>query len=52
MKIKKEIYSQPTTEILEITLDANVLQETSNTGYNLGGGGSYGDDDTNNNGDY
>lgn len=32
--MKKEIYSQPTAEIFELRLSANVLQGTSPNGYN------------------
>lgn len=49
--MKKELYSQPTAEFLDLEVEENVLQ-TASSGYNLGGGGSYGDDDTNDNGEF
>ncbi|MBR5034512.1 MAG: hypothetical protein IKX71_04320 [Bacteroidales bacterium] len=48
--MKKEIYSRPMAEFLDLEIEDNLLQTTSP--YIPGGGGSYGDDDTNNNGDF
>lgn len=51
--MKKHTYEQPLAEIFEVHLSANVLQDISDpNGYHQGGGGSYGDGDTNDNGDY
>ncbi len=46
MHVKKEIYSQPTVEVLEVVLEEGILDAVS------GGSGYYDDDETNNNGDY
>ena len=48
MKKHKELYSSPTTELLVVRFEGNFC----NTGYNQGGGGTYDDSDTNENGDY
>lgn len=44
----KELYSSPTTEFLVVRFEGNFC----NTGYHPGGGGTYDDDDTNENGDF
>ena len=46
----KELYSSPTSELLVIRFEEDVLGNPS--GFNPGGGGSYDDDDTNDNGDF
>lgn len=51
IKMKKEIYSRPMAEFLDLEVEGNVLQTQSPGGYIPGGGGSYGDNDTNENGD-
>ena len=50
MKKLKELYSSPTTELLVVRFEGNFCG-TAN-GYQQGGGGSYDDNDTNDNGDY
>lgn len=49
--MKKMLYFQPLAEFLDLEIEENVLQ-TASPDYIPGGGGSYGDDDTNNNGDF
>ena len=54
-KMKKQLYEQPLAEIFELNLQGSCLQTNLSdgaNGYHQGGGGSYGDDDTNDNGDY
>ena len=53
--MKKQLYEQPLAEIFELNLQGSCLQTNLSdgaNGYHQGGGGSYGDDDTNDNGDY
>ena len=51
--MKKEVYSQPVSEIFELKLLGSVLQTVSPNGYNnQGGGGTYTEEDTNDNGGY
>ena len=45
---KKQLYSAPEAELLVIKFEENFCQTT----YTLGGGGQYGDEDTNDNGEY
>ena len=46
---KKQFYEAPETELLVVRFEGNIM---SPNGYTEGGGGSYGDDDTNDNGDF
>jgi hypothetical protein len=48
---KKETYKAPEMKSI-VLLKGSVLIMTSPGGYHEGGGGSYGNDDTNDNGDY
>ncbi|MBR5660055.1 MAG: hypothetical protein IKW99_00715 [Bacteroidales bacterium] len=48
---KKIYYEAPEMEQILLKLEQGILTDSA-TGYNQGGGGSYGDGDTNNNGDY
>ena len=50
MEKKSVFYSAPTTKYIVVRY-GSVLMGSPN-GYNPGGGGSYGDGDTNNNGDF
>ena len=50
MKKIKELYSSPDTTVLVVRFEGMLMG--SPDGYHQGGGGSYGDDDTNSNGDY
>lgn len=43
----KFLYDAPTSKVIEVRLEGVIAAQT-----NLGGGGSYGDDDTNDNGEY
>ena len=43
----KELYSSPLAELLGGRFEENIMDS-----YTQGGGGHYGDDDTNDNGDY
>ena len=43
----KELYSSPLSELLVVRFEENFLDS-----YTQGGGGHYGDDDTNDNGDF
>lgn len=47
--MRKNYYSAPETELFFVKFEENIM---SPTGYNQGGGGQYGDGDTNDNGDY
>lgn len=47
---KKETYKAP--EMRSVVLIKENVMTTSPNGYHQGGGGSYGDGDTNDNGDY
>ena len=49
MKKLKELYSSPDTTVLVVRFEEGLLQASP---YHQGGGGSYGDNDTNENGDY
>ena len=46
----KELYSSPTTKILVVKFGGMLCQSPG--GYKQGGGGQYGDGDTNDNGEY
>ena len=49
MRMKKNpFYTAPEAEFLDVWFEENFV----NTGYHEGGGGSYGDGDTNENGDF
>lgn len=48
--IKKSFYEAPDAELLLVRFERAILSNPD--GYHQGGGGSYGDDDTNDNGDY
>ena len=48
---KKETYKAPEMKSI-VLIKENVMNQTSPGGYHQGGGGSYGDSDTNENGDY
>ena len=48
--IKKLFYVTPKTEALVVRFEWNIMSNPD--GYHQGGGGSYGGDDTNDNGDY
>lgn len=50
MKKIKELYSSPDTTVLVVRFEGMLMG--SPDGYHQGGGGSYGDDDTNSNGDF
>jgi hypothetical protein len=44
---KKLFYTAPASKVFEVRLEGVIAAQT-----NQGGGGNYGDDDTNDNGDY
>lgn len=48
----KEHYCSPTTNILVVRFEGMLMQSGGANGYHAGGGGSYGDGETNDNGDY
>lgn len=47
--MNKKHYEIPESELLLVNFEENIM---SPNGYNEGGGGSYGDEDSNDNGDY
>ena len=51
MNTIKELYSSPTTKILVVKIGGMLCTSDPND-YNVGGGGQYGDGDTNDNGDF
>ena len=48
---RKTFYEAPETELILVNYEEAFLNGTTG-GYTEGGGGSYGDDDTNDNGEY
>ena len=46
---KKQLYSAPEAELLVVKFEGNFCQTNE---YTQGGGGQYGDEDTNDNGEY
>ena len=47
---QKQIYECPDTQLLFVKFEENIM--SPNDGYHPGGGGTYGEDDQNDNGDY
>ena len=47
--MNKKFYEKPSAEVLVVRFEGVICESG---GYHQGGGGSYGDDDTNDNGDY
>ena len=50
--MKKTFYEQPTTKILVVRFEGILCGSDPAKVYHIGGAGSYGDDDSNENGDY
>lgn len=50
--MKKLNYQKPTTDVLVVRFEGIICASDPAHSYHLGGGGSYGNDDTNDNGDY
>lgn len=48
--MNKNLYEKPNTDVLVIRFEGNILSNPG--GYQGGGGGNYGNDDTYDNGDY
>ena len=49
---KKETYKSPEMKSIVLLKGSVLIMTSPGGGYNKGGGGSYGDGDTNDNGDY
>ena len=52
IKKQKEVYTSPTTETLVVRFEGMVCTSDPAKAYHSGGAGSYGVEDTNDNGDY